>query len=41
MARWGATRMERFYEAAAPILTPDQRTKLASEIREHANRPEQ
>jgi Spy/CpxP family protein refolding chaperone len=40
MARWGATRMERFFEAAAPILTPDQRTKLAAEIRDRASKPE-
>jgi Spy/CpxP family protein refolding chaperone len=40
MARWGATRMERFLEAAVPVLTPDQRTKLAAEIREDANRAE-
>jgi Spy/CpxP family protein refolding chaperone len=40
LARWGATRMERFLEAAAPVLTPDQRTKLASQIRDQANRAE-
>jgi Spy/CpxP family protein refolding chaperone len=38
MARWGATRMARFLEAAAPVLTPDQRAKLAQDIRERANR---
>jgi Spy/CpxP family protein refolding chaperone len=37
MATWGATRMARFFEAVAPVLTPDQRTKLAQEIREHAS----
>jgi Spy/CpxP family protein refolding chaperone len=36
MARWGATRMERFLEAAAPVLTPDQRTKLAEMLRNEA-----
>ncbi|HTQ44783.1 MAG TPA: Spy/CpxP family protein refolding chaperone [Polyangiaceae bacterium] len=36
MARWGATRMARFLEAAAPVLTPDQRTKLAQLIRDRA-----
>jgi Spy/CpxP family protein refolding chaperone len=36
MARWGATRRARFLEAAAPVLTPDQRTKLAQTIRDHA-----
>jgi Spy/CpxP family protein refolding chaperone len=40
MARWGATRMARFFEAAAPVLTPDQRTKLAQTIRDRANRTE-
>jgi Spy/CpxP family protein refolding chaperone len=35
MARWGATRMERFLEAATPILTPDQRTKLAEMLKHH------
>jgi Spy/CpxP family protein refolding chaperone len=38
MAKWGATRMARFMEAAAPILTPDQRTKLAQLIRDRASR---
>jgi Spy/CpxP family protein refolding chaperone len=37
MAQWGATRMARFFEAAAPILTPDQRTKLAQMIRDRAS----
>jgi hypothetical protein len=32
--------MERFLEAAAPVLTPDQRTKLAQEIRDDAGRTE-
>jgi len=36
MATWGATRMARLYEAAAPVLTPDQRTKLAQLIRDRA-----
>jgi Spy/CpxP family protein refolding chaperone len=34
LAKWGATRRARFLEAAAPILTPDQRTKLAQIIRD-------
>jgi Spy/CpxP family protein refolding chaperone len=38
MARWGATRRARFLEAAAPVLTPEQRTKLAESIRDHASR---
>ncbi len=37
MATWGLTRTARFYEAAAPVLTPDQRTKLADALRHHAN----
>ena len=40
MARWGAARRARFLEAAAPVLTPEQRTKLAQMIRERANRAE-
>jgi Spy/CpxP family protein refolding chaperone len=37
MATWGATRMVRFYQTVAPTLTPEQRTKLADMLREHAN----
>jgi len=40
MARWGAARRVRFLEAAVPVLTPEQRTKLAQEIRDRANRSE-
>jgi Spy/CpxP family protein refolding chaperone len=36
MAKWGATRRARFLEAAAPVLTPEQRTKLADAIRSRA-----
>jgi Spy/CpxP family protein refolding chaperone len=36
IAKWGATRRARFLEVAAPILTPDQRTKLAQQIRDRA-----
>jgi Spy/CpxP family protein refolding chaperone len=32
----GATRMACFYEAASPLLTPDQRAKLVDSLREHA-----
>ncbi len=39
MATWGATRMARFFEAAAPVLTPEQRTKLAERIRRHSGDP--
>jgi Spy/CpxP family protein refolding chaperone len=37
IAAWGAARMVRFYQAVAPVLTPDQRTKVANALREHAN----
>jgi Spy/CpxP family protein refolding chaperone len=37
MATWGVTRMACFYEAATPVLTPDQRTKVAESLRRHAN----
>jgi Spy/CpxP family protein refolding chaperone len=37
VATWGATRMARFYEAVAPVLTPDQRAKLADALRWHAS----
>jgi Spy/CpxP family protein refolding chaperone len=36
LAARGAARMARFYEAAAPVLTPEQRAKLALSLREHA-----
>jgi Spy/CpxP family protein refolding chaperone len=38
MATWGVSRMVRFYEALAPVLTPEQRTKVADKLREHANK---
>jgi Spy/CpxP family protein refolding chaperone len=37
MAAFGLTRMARFYEAAVPVLTADQRAKLADSLRRHAN----
>jgi Spy/CpxP family protein refolding chaperone len=37
MSSHGATRMAAFYEAVAPVLTPDQRAKLAEHLRQHAN----
>lgn len=40
LASWGATRMARFYEVATPVLTPDQRTKLADHLREHTTHEE-
>jgi Spy/CpxP family protein refolding chaperone len=35
---WGAIRMARFYEAMLPVLTPDQRTKLATLLRDQASK---
>ncbi len=37
LAAWGARRMAHFYETLDPLLTPEQRTKLSSEIKEHAS----
>ena len=37
MAVWGLTRMSHLYAAAAPVLTPEQRTKAADHLRHHAN----
>ena len=37
LATHGATRMAHFYETVTPLLTPEQRTKLAEHLREHAN----
>ncbi|HEX4448473.1 MAG TPA: Spy/CpxP family protein refolding chaperone [Polyangiaceae bacterium] len=37
IATWGATRMSRFYEAVNPVLSADQRTKLAEILRKHSN----
>ena len=34
IAKHGGARMARFYEAVTPVLTPDQRTKLAADLRE-------
>jgi Spy/CpxP family protein refolding chaperone len=36
LATWGATRMARLYEAVTPVLTADQRAKLADELRRHS-----
>jgi Spy/CpxP family protein refolding chaperone len=36
LASRGEAGMARFYEAAVPILTPDQRTKLAARLRDHS-----
>lgn len=37
MATWGITRTVQFYAAVLPVLSPEQRTKLADNIRRHAN----
>jgi Spy/CpxP family protein refolding chaperone len=37
LASRGATRMALFYETVTPLLTPEQRRKLAAELQEHAN----
>jgi Spy/CpxP family protein refolding chaperone len=34
---WGAAHMARFVEIVTPVLTPDQRAKLAERLREHAS----
>ena len=36
LASRGATRMALFYETVTPLLTPEQRTKIAAGLREHA-----
>jgi Spy/CpxP family protein refolding chaperone len=33
---WGTSHMAHFVEAVSPVLTPDQRSTLAQELREHA-----
>jgi Spy/CpxP family protein refolding chaperone len=40
IASWGATRMVRMYQAMTPVLTPDQRTKLAGILKTHATKLE-
>ena len=37
LVSWSAGRSARFYEAVTPILLPEQRTKVADDLREHAN----
>jgi hypothetical protein len=37
MAVWGITRTVHFYEVVLPVLNPEQRAKLADDIRRHAN----
>jgi Spy/CpxP family protein refolding chaperone len=36
MVTWGAARLAYFMESVGPLLTPEQRADLASELREHA-----
>ena len=37
MSTWGMTRMVALYKAVIPVLTPEQRAKLADSLRHHAN----
>jgi Spy/CpxP family protein refolding chaperone len=37
VARHGGARLAHFYEAVTPVLTPEQRTKLAAHLRERLN----
>jgi Spy/CpxP family protein refolding chaperone len=37
MVGWGAAHMAHFIESVSPMLTPEQRAKLAQILREHAN----
>jgi Spy/CpxP family protein refolding chaperone len=37
MAAWGITRTVHFYEVVLPVLTSEQRARLAGDIRRHAN----
>jgi len=37
MVGWGAAHMAHFIESVSPVLTPEQRGKLAQMLREHAN----
>jgi Spy/CpxP family protein refolding chaperone len=38
VSSWGATRMAHFYEALNPVLTADQRAKVADRLRQHASK---
>jgi Spy/CpxP family protein refolding chaperone len=38
ISSWGATRMAHFYEALSPVLTADQRAKVAERLRQHASK---
>jgi Spy/CpxP family protein refolding chaperone len=40
LASWGATRIALMFESVTPVLTPDQRAKLAAQVREHAEHKE-
>jgi Spy/CpxP family protein refolding chaperone len=40
LTSWGASRMVKMYQVITPILTPDQRTKLAAKLRERAAKME-
>jgi Spy/CpxP family protein refolding chaperone len=36
MVAWGAAHSAHFLETVSPVLTPEQRAKLAQMLREHA-----
>ena len=40
VASWGAMRMVKMYQAMLPVLTADQKTKLAALLREHSTKTE-
>jgi Spy/CpxP family protein refolding chaperone len=40
LAGWGAAHMAGFFVAVGPVLSPEQRTKLAAMLREHASHKE-
>ena len=40
LASWGATRVALMFESVTPVLTADQRAKLAAQVREHAEHKE-
>jgi Spy/CpxP family protein refolding chaperone len=40
LASWGATRSAHFIESVNPVLTPEQRAKLAQKLHEHENHRE-
>lgn len=41
LASWGAARMAKFFETLSPLLSADQRAKLAGMLRDHASHTEE